>query len=192
MKSLLLNHLLLFPCLAQAVSKIYTGFNYGAFWGVEANAKKEADFLDGFNLARNLSTSTPFDSARLFTCIQAGTQKSPTEAFDAAVASKISLFLGFWITPPQKGGSPNPLVANEMAALEKGFQKHGQALSNLIIGLSVGNEDVYRAEGSGGGAIGLSAPIVGQVIAQVKKNIAASPLAQYMSSKPIGHVDTVQ
>ncbi|RYN65201.1 hypothetical protein AA0118_g3331 [Alternaria tenuissima] len=177
-------------CLAQAASKVFTGFNYGAFWSLEANVKKKADFLDGFNLARNLTTDIPFDSARLFTCKAAGTLNEPTEAFDAAVDSKTNLLLGFWITPGQKGGSPDENVKNEMAALEKGFKKHGQALSDLVIGLSIGSEDIYRAEEAG--EIGVTAAVVGQTIAQVKKDIAASPFAQYMKDKPIGHVDTAK
>ncbi|KAG9189369.1 glucan endo-1,3-beta-D-glucosidase [Alternaria panax] len=177
-------------CLAQAASKVYTGFNYGSFWSVEANAKKKADFLDGFNLARNLTTDLPFDSARLFTCKAAGTLDEPTEAFDAAVDSKTNLLLGFWITPGQKGSSPDENVKNEMAALEKGFKKHGQALSDLVIGLSIGSEDVYRAEEAG--EIGVTAAVVGQIIAQVKKDITVSSFAQYMKDKPIGHVDTAK
>ncbi|CAN9286691.1 unnamed protein product [Alternaria alternata] len=177
-------------CLAQAASKVFTGFKYGAFWSLEVNVKKKADFLDGFNLARNLTTDIPFDSARLFTCKAAGTLNEPTEAFDAAVDSRTNLLLGFWITPGQKGGSPDENVKNEMAALEKGFKKHGQALSDLVIGLSIGSEDIYRAEEAG--EIGVTAAVVGQTIAQVKKDIAASPFAQYMKDKPIGHVDTAK
>ncbi|KAB2107341.1 hypothetical protein AG0111_0g4228 [Alternaria gaisen] len=177
-------------CLAQAASKVFTGFNYGAFWSLEANVKKKTDFLDGFNLARNLTTDIPFDSARMFTCKAAGTLNEPTEAFDAAVDFKTNLLLGFWITPGQKGGSPDENVKNEMAALEKGFKKHGQALSDLVIGLSIGSEDIYRAEEAG--EIGVTAAVVGQTIAQVKKDITASPFAQYMKDKPIGHVDTAK
>ncbi|KAI4713259.1 hypothetical protein J4E89_002238 [Alternaria sp. Ai002NY15] len=187
---LFLLYCLLSPYLAQAASQVYTGFNYGAFWGAEENAKQKADFLDGFNLARNLTTDIPFDSARLFTCRAAKTLDEPTEAFDAAVASKTNLLLGFWITPAQKGGSPDENVKNEMAALEKGFKKHGQALSDLIIGLSVGNEDVYRAEATQ--EVGVTATVVGQTIAKVKESIASSSFAQYMKDKPIGHVDTAQ
>ncbi|KAI4670159.1 uncharacterized protein J4E79_000440 [Alternaria viburni] len=187
---LFLSYCLLFPCLAQAASQVYTGFNYGAFWGLEENAKQKADFLDGFNLAKNLTTDIPFDSARLFTCRAAKTLDEPTEAFDAAVVSKTNLLLGFWITPAQKGGSPDENVKNEMAALEKGFKKHGQALSDLIIGLSVGNEDVYRAEATQ--EVGVTAMVVGQTIAKVKESIASSSFAQYMKDKPIGHVDTAQ
>ena len=185
-----LNCFLFSTCLAQAASKVYTGFNYGAFWSVEANAKKKADFLDGFNLARNLTTDIPFDSARLFTCKAAGTLDEPTEAFDAAVDSKTNLLLGFWITPGQKGASPDENVKNEMVALTKGFKKHGQALSDLVIGLSIGSEDVYRAEEAG--EIGVTAAVVGQIIAQVKKDIAASSFARYMKDKPVGHVDTAK
>ncbi|EUC41227.1 glycoside hydrolase family 17 protein [Bipolaris oryzae ATCC 44560] len=170
--------------------RIYTGFNYGAFWSVEANVKKKADFLDGFKLAKNLTTDIPFDSARLFTCKTAGTVDEPTEAFDAAVESKTNLLLGFWITPARSGDSPDENVKNEMAALEKGFKKHGQALSDLIIGLSVGSEDIYRAEEAG--ELGLTAEVIGQIIAKVKESIAASSFAQYMKDKPIGHVDTAK
>jgi glucan endo-1,3-beta-D-glucosidase len=187
---LLLVYCILSTHLAQAASKVYTGFNYGAFWGVKENAKKKADFLDGFDLAKNLTTDIPFDSARLFTCKQAGAPDEPTEAFDAAVVSKTKLLLGFWITPAEKGGSPDENVKEEMAALEKGFKKHGQALSDLIIGLSIGNEDVYRAEATK--EIGLTAAVVEQTISQVKKSIASSSFAQYMKDKPIGHVDTAQ
>jgi glucan endo-1,3-beta-D-glucosidase len=181
---------LLSPCLAQVAGKVYTGFNYGAFWGVGENVKKKADFVDGFNIARNLSTDIPFDSARLFSCKAAGTLDEPTEAFDAAVVSKTNLLLGFWITPAQKGGSPDENVKNELNALEKGFKKHGQALSDLIIGLSIGSEDVYRAEDTD--EPGVTAVVVGQTIDQVKKTIAASSFAQYMKDKPIGHVDVAK
>lgn len=190
MKRLLIISLFLLLSVAQPASKIYTGFNYGAFWTVEANVKKKTDFLDGFNIAKNLTTDIPFDTARLFTCKAAGTLDEPTEAFDAAVESNTNLLLGFWITPSTRGDSPNDNVRNEMAALEKGFKKHGQALSDLIIGLAVGSEDVYRAEEAG--ELGVTAEVVGQTIAQVKKSIEESSFADYMKDKPIGHVDTAK
>ncbi|USP77837.1 glycoside hydrolase family 17 protein [Curvularia clavata] len=190
MKRFLIISLFLLSSVAQPPSKIYTGFNYGAFWTVEANVKKKADFLDGFSLAKSLNADIPFDSARLFTCKAAGTLNEPTEAFDAAVESNTNLLLGFWITPGKKGDSPDENVKNEMAALEKGFKKHGQALSDLIIGLAVGSEDIYRAEEAG--ELGVTAQVVGQTIAQVKESIAESSFAEYMKDKPIGHVDTAK
>ncbi|KAH9866612.1 hypothetical protein J1614_008304 [Plenodomus biglobosus] len=187
--------LLYFPLLVQAASNIYTGFNYGAFWGAFENSKRKADFIDGFTLARNLSTPIPFDSARIFTCIQPNTPDDPIEAFDAAVETKTNLLLGFWISPAKRGDSPDPLVKKEMLALEKGFQKHGQALSDLVIGLSVGNEDIYRWNTLADDTAtpppsGLSAEVVSATIANVKKLIAASSFAKFMENKPIGHVDT--
>ncbi|KAF1847532.1 glycoside hydrolase family 17 protein [Cucurbitaria berberidis CBS 394.84] len=182
--------ILLAPWLAQAASKIYTGFNYGSFWGVEANVKQKADFLDGFTLAKNLSAHTRFDSARLFTCRAGGTLNEPTGAFDAAVEAKTNLLLGFWITPGNRGDAPDENVKNEMTALEKGFQKHGQALADLVIGLSVGNEDIYRWKDTA--ESGVAEDVVSQTIDKVKKAIAASSFAAYMKDKPIGHVDTAK
>ena len=175
---------------ALAASKIYTGFNYGAFWGTEATAKKETDFLDGFNIAKNLSTDIHFDSVRLFSCLATGTVNEPTGAFDAAVESKTNLLLGFWITPERRGDSNDDLIKNEMAALDKGFQKHGQVLADLVIGLSVGNEDIYRWENTV--ESGIAADGVVQMINKVKEAVAFSSFAQYMKDKPIGHIDTAQ
>ncbi|OAL48365.1 glycoside hydrolase [Pyrenochaeta sp. DS3sAY3a] len=187
-----LTLLLLAPYLAQAADKadkVYTGFNYGAFWGHPDNAKHKEDFLDGFGLAKNLSTNIAFDSARLFTCKQMGTQNEPTEAFDAAVESKTNLLLGFWITPGKKTDSHVELLNDEFTALEKGFDKHGQALADLVIGLSVGNEDVYRFNDPN--QIGVAGETVSQAITDVKQRIAnSSIMAKYMQDKPIGHVDT--
>lgn len=182
--------LLLMPYIALAASKIYTGFNYGAFWSVGSNAKRKADFLDGFNLARNLSTDISFDSARLFTCKEAGTLNDPTGAFDAAVETKTNLLLGFWITPQYRGAPNDDQVNHEMIALQKGFAKYGQALADLVIGLSVGNEDVYRWENTA--ESGVAADNVSRTIDKVRKSIAASPFARYMKDKPIGHIDTAQ
>lgn len=178
-------------CLAQAASAVSTGFNYGAFWGDPGNAKYKADFLEGFNLARNLSTPVPFDSARLFTCVAANTANDPIEAFDAAVVTKTKLLLGFWISPQNRGDSPDAQVKNEMAALEKGFNKHGQTLADLVIGLSVGSEDIYRWEEKKDES-GVSADVVSATIADIRENIASSSFAKYMHGKPIGHVDVAK
>ncbi|KAH7408604.1 hypothetical protein DE146DRAFT_752730 [Phaeosphaeria sp. MPI-PUGE-AT-0046c] len=161
----LLLLLLLLPSLllTPAVSTVYTGFNYGAFWGVPSNVKKAADFRDNFDLARNLNTGTPFNSARLFTCKMQGTIDTPTEAFDAA----------------------------ELSALAKGFKKHGKNLSDLVIGLSVGSEDVYRFEDSPD-EVGVSAKEISAAIGSVKEALKGPQFAGYMQGKPVGHVDTAK
>ncbi|KAF2126074.1 glycoside hydrolase family 17 protein [Dothidotthia symphoricarpi CBS 119687] len=182
--------LLLSQWLAPVASRVYTGFNYGAFWS-EGDAKYEADFAENFKLASSINTTIPFDSARLFTCKTDGTLNDPTEAFDAAVATNTSLLLGFWVSPATRGDSPDEMIKNEMIALGKGFEKHGQNLSDLIIGLSVGNEDVFRWNNVPT-ASGLAADMLSVTISKVKKDIAMSPFAQYMEGKPIGHIDTAQ
>ncbi|KAL6704205.1 hypothetical protein ACN47E_008462 [Coniothyrium glycines] len=172
-------------------TNIYTGFNYGAFWSEQANAKYKADFREGFQLARNLSTPVPFDSARLFTCITTGTTDCPTEAFDAAVETKTKLLLGFWISPAKRGFAPDEQIKNELSALSKGFEKHGQALADVIIGLSVGSEDIYRWEEQKDQS-GVSSKNVSAAISNIRKSIASSPYAKYMEGKPIGHVDVAK
>lgn len=176
--------------LTPIVSAVYTGFNYGAFWGEVGKVKTENDFRKGFKLASDLTTGTQFNSARLFTCKQQGTTDSPTEAFEAAVKTNTSLLLGFWVTPGNKGESMKAYIDQELSALAKGFKKHGQALSDLIIGLSVGSEDVFRFEDTT--ESGVSAKDISSGIATVKDTMKNEDFAQYMKNKPIGHVDTAK
>jgi glucan endo-1,3-beta-D-glucosidase len=177
---------------ALVASEIYTGFNYGAFWGVDSNVKKAVGFQENFSYAQNLSSPIPFNSARLFTCKTQGTVDEPTGAFDAAVETKTKLLLGFWITPQHRGSPLDEIVMNELSALGKGFQKHGQALADLVIGLSVGSEDIYRWEDTDGKEVGVAAREVSATIKSVKNAIASSSYATYMKDKPIGHVDTAK
>jgi glucan endo-1,3-beta-D-glucosidase len=178
--------------LAPATSTVYTGFNYGSFWGVGSNVKKAVDFRDGFNYAHNLSTVVPFKSARLFTCKTQGTIDEPTEAFDAAVETSTNLLLGFWMTPQKRGDPLHDIIHNELSALEKGFKKHGQALADLVIGLSVGSEDIYRWEDIEEKEVGVSATDISAAIKEVKDAMARSTFSAYMKDKPIGHVDTAK
>ncbi|KAH7076059.1 glycoside hydrolase superfamily, partial [Paraphoma chrysanthemicola] len=182
--------LLLGQLFAPAATAVYTGFNYGTFWGTGDNVKKAADFRDSFNFAKNLSSPVPFDSARLFTCKTAGSVDEPTGAFDAAVETKTNLLLGFWISPGTEGAPLDNIIKTEMSALSKGFQKHGQALADLVIGLSVGSEDIHRFEDAG--EVGVAATEVTSTIKKVRDAIAASDFAKYMKNKPIGHVDVAK
>jgi glucan endo-1,3-beta-D-glucosidase len=177
--------------LAPAAGKIYTGFNYGAFWGGPPDiAKTFDDFRHGFNLAKNLTSAVPFDSARLFTCKVHGTDE-PSGAFDAAVETKTNLLLGFWISGGSETKTIDAIIAAEMSALAKGFEKHGQALADLVIGLSVGSEDVERSAGDKP-LEGMPKTVVETAIKKVKQDIASSSFANYMKDKPIGHVDTAK
>ncbi|KAF2875254.1 glycoside hydrolase superfamily [Massariosphaeria phaeospora] len=163
-------------------------FNYGAFWSEPANPKSKADFVRQFKLAQSLDTPVPFNSARLFTSVQQGTTNEPIAAFDAAVETNTSVLLGFWISPTTQNDA---LLQNELTALDKAFKKHGQSLGDLVIGLSVGSEDVYRFEEKKEPG-GVAADTVVENLALVRKTIAESSYAQFMKDKPIGHVDTTK
>lgn len=181
--------LISFASLTSAAARVFTGFNYGAFWSYDTNVKKYADFQKGFSLAKNLTNvPVPFDSARLFTCITAGTKDDPTEAFQAAIDTGTNLLLGMWVSPGVKGQSNDIQVANELAALGKAFQQYGQKLADLVIGLSVGNEDIYRSTSEKEVGIGMDETV--STIQSVRKKIAESEFAKYMEGRPIGHTDT--
>ncbi|KAF2641146.1 glycoside hydrolase [Massarina eburnea CBS 473.64] len=126
------------PSSPSALTGPYAGFAYGAFWH-ETQAKTYADFLRQFTLAKNLpGVPVPFTSARLFQTSQWGTATEPSTAFQAAIETKTTLLLGMWIA---EGVGIN----NELIALDTAFKKFGQQLADLVIGISVGNEDIYRS-----------------------------------------------
>lgn len=186
MKSTIL--FLLVTLIELAAARVYTGFNYGAFWSEQANAKRYADFHHGFELAKNLTnTPVPFDSARLYTCITAGTKDHPTEAFQAAIDTSTNLILGMWVSPGTTGQPNDVLVDNELTALGKAFDKYGQSLADLIIGLSVGNEDVYRFTTQ---QAGVGPDNLRLTIQTVREKIKAASWGEFMQGKPIGHTDT--
>jgi glucan endo-1,3-beta-D-glucosidase len=178
--------------LAHAASAVYTGFNYGSFWGDLSNVTKAADFRAGFGFAQNLTAAVPFKSARLFTCKEQNTPDTPTGAFDAAVEMKTNLFLGMWINPARKDDPLDDTIKSELSALGKGFEKHGSALAHLVFGLSVRSEDIHRSGGTNGAGVGVSATEVTTAVKTVKDSIASSTFAEYMQGKPIGHVDTAK
>ena len=157
----------------------YKGFNYGA--NDLSGAPKSVETWQGeFNSAKTLDgVLVPFTSARLYTSIQPGSANSPINAFEAAVNTGTSLLVGIWAS----AGSEQ--INNEIAAIQAAVAAHGQALTDLIAGISVGSEDVYRitplgvASNAGTGAD--PATIAGYV-SQVKSALNLG--------KPVGHVDT--
>lgn len=119
--------------IPAASQKIYTGFSYGAFWS-ESEPKQYKDFLRQFMLARNLpNVPVPFTSARLYQAAQWGSPTEPSEAFQAAIETNTTLLIGLWLP-----------IDKELIALDKAFEKYGQKLVDLVIGIAVGNEDIYR------------------------------------------------
>ena len=161
----------------------YLGFNSGATLdGYEP--KQQSDFEKEFRTAQGLQGSPgKFSSIRLYTNIQAGSKDDPISAFPAAVATNTSLLLGLWCS-----GTDD--IANELNALKSAIDQHGQQLADLVLGISVGSEDLYRISAVGlsndPDSIGASPDTIVDFIDQVRKRIADTPLAE----KPVGHADT--
>jgi len=179
--------------LAAALSTAdaaYKGFNYGAFFGNNA-AKGYADFKYEFEAAKTLpGTNSQFTSARLYTMIQHGTTKDTISAIQAAIDTKTTLLLGLW-TSATTPAAAQTVVNNELAAFQAAIDKFGKSFTDLIAGISVGSEDLYR--------------ITPTAIKNGEKNPGAQPadLAKYINQvkafrnknallkgKLVGHVDT--
>ncbi|KAK6352042.1 hypothetical protein TWF718_005191 [Orbilia javanica] len=161
----------------------YLGFNYGAD-KVNGQTKVYSDFLEEFEIAQKLAgTDGKFSSARLYTMIQRPSKDDPIEAIEAAIKTKTTLLLGIWCSVPTEH------VTNEINALLKAIDKYGKSFTDLVVGLSVGSEDLYRNSVMGienKSGIGAEPDQLVTYIKMVKKAIADTPL----KSVPIGHVDT--
>lgn len=159
----------------------YRGFNYGAL-DLSGATRNQASFEEEFRAAANLpGTNGAFTSARLYTSLQ-GATTNPIEAFAAAVNTDTSLLLGIWTS-----GSPN--IQNEINAILAAVEQHGSAFTDLVAGISVGSEDVYRVTDLGvasGAGPGVTPQGIADYVNQVRSALAGSPL----EGKPIGHVDT--
>ncbi|XDG06280.1 hypothetical protein ABKA04_005895 [Annulohypoxylon sp. FPYF3050] len=152
------------------------GFNYGAFFLNQA-AKQQADFEYEFNRAKSLSGTSGWTSARLYTMVQWGTASDVISAIPAAISTKTTLLLGLWVS----GG--DQAIANEIAALKAAITQYGTAFTDLVVGISVGSEDLYRDANN---EVGVSGPTLINYISQVRSAIAGTALA----GVPVGHVDT--
>lgn len=169
----------LFAFAASALAA-QQGFNYGATYS-DGTVKKQADFEGEFNSAKNL-VGHSFTSARLYTMIQGDTQ-GVIEAIPAAIASGTSLLLGLWASAGQDQFS------NEVTHLTDAINQYGSAFTNLVVGISVGSEDVYRTTDLGiasNAGTGASPDTISSYVGQVRSAIAGTAL----SATPVGHVDT--
>ena len=104
------------------------GFNYDA----------HDDFTTLFPKAKALG----FNAARTFTAIAPDSNPpQPLSAFAAAQASGTNLLIGLYLS------AGNASFQFELQALEAAITKYGDALfPSKIIGITVGNEDVYRQQ----------------------------------------------
>ncbi|ELQ39948.1 GPI-anchored cell wall beta-1,3-endoglucanase EglC [Pyricularia oryzae Y34] len=161
----------------------HTGFNYGSTFTTGA-AKTQADFAKEFRSAASLSGAPQgFTSARLYTNIQAGTPNDPISAIPAAIETKTSLLLGLWAS------AGAPAFANELESLRKSISTYGDRLKGVVLGISVGSEDLYRNSPTGKANkenAGADPGTIVDYIAQTRAVIKGTVL----DGVPIGHVDT--
>ncbi|CAD6590305.1 MAG: hypothetical protein ASARMPRED_004719 [Alectoria sarmentosa] len=149
----------------------HKGFNYGA-----TTNNAGTDFETEFAAAQALSGASGFNSARLYTMIEDGTTDTPSSAFQAAINTGTTLLLGIWCSAGQT------TVTNELNALAAAVKQYPK-LDSLVVGISVGSEDLYR-ETSGTGA-GASAATLLTYIGQTRTAMTSAGV-----SWQLGHVDT--
>lgn len=165
--------------VAGASAANYLGFNSGSNHGTGV-AKTQTDFEKEFKTAQNLvGAPGDFNAVRLYTNIQGASTSDPISAFPAAVKTNTSLLLGIWT-------SGTDSIENEITALKAGLLENGDDLAKLIVGVSIGSEDLYRAGATGvknKAGIGAGPDTIVKFIKEFK-----SEFSDY--DFKIGHVDT--
>lgn len=164
---------------AQAVSQ---GFNYGNVL-TDGSAKQAGDFEAEFKRAQTLQGTSGFTSARLYTMIQSGTTSDPIAAIQPAIDTQTSLLLGLWASAGQDA------FTNEINALNAAIDQFGDAFTSLVVGISVGSEDLYRVSPTGienNSGLGATPDELVSYIQQTRDAIGSTSL----SGASVGHVDT--
>ncbi|CAN9332491.1 unnamed protein product [Alternaria alternata] len=147
------------------------GFNSGASDDT-GKAKTQEDFEKEFTTAQSLEGAPGnFSAIRLYSNIQWETTDTPIAAFPAAIATNSKLLLGIWAS-----GTDN--IDNELKALNSAVEEYGTKLTDLVIGLSVGSEDLYR--------VSTCAEKIVEFIKTARERLADTPL----KGVKITHVDT--
>ncbi|KAK3306598.1 GPI-anchored cell wall beta-1,3-endoglucanase EglC [Chaetomium strumarium] len=126
-----------FAVLSAAFSSVaatHLGFNYGAFF-TDGNPRTQKDFEDEFNTARGLANSPHdgFTSARLYTMVVRRHLSHPRRHRHQHLPPA-----RIWCSAGDAG------VTNELAALHAAINTYGANFTALVVGLSVGSEDLYR------------------------------------------------
>jgi glucan endo-1,3-beta-D-glucosidase len=167
---------------SASAAQNYLGFNSGSTLP-DRSAKFKSDFLAEFKTAQGLvGAPGTFNAVRLYTNIQAYSETDPIEAFEAAIDTKTYLLLGIWAS-----GTDN--IDKELTALQNAVTQYGSDFTDLVIGVSIGSEDLYRISATGvenDSGVGAGPDVIIGFISDYKKALADTALA----SVPIGHVDT--
>jgi glucan endo-1,3-beta-D-glucosidase len=158
------------------------GFNVGASDDT-GKAKTQEDFEKEFKTAKSLQGAPGnFSTVRLYSNIQWETKDTPIAAFPAAIATNTKLLLGIWAS-----GTDN--IDSELKALNAAIEEYGSKLTDLVVGLSVGSEDLYRVSEPGirnKAGVGNDAASIVKFIKTARQKLASSPLKDVK----ITHVDT--
>ena len=167
---------------AGASAQNYLGFNSGATLP-DRSAKFKKDFLAEFTTAQNLENAPgKFNAVRLYTNIQAYADDEPIQAFEAAIDTRTFILLGVW-------ASGTDSIQKEITVLQKAVSKYGKPFTDLVIGISIGSEDLYRNSVTGvanKAGVGNSPENLVRFIGDFKKAFSGTALAGI----PVGHVDT--
>jgi glucan endo-1,3-beta-D-glucosidase len=167
---------------AASSGQAYMGFNSGAV-KTDQSAKFKADWIQEFKTAQGLKGAPgKFNAVRLYTNVQSYSEDTPIEAFEAAIETQTYILLGIWTSGVTS-------IEKELSALQKAIDKWGSKFTDLVIGISIGSEDLYRVSATG--VANKSGPGNGpkEIVAFIndyKKAFGKGPLA----GVPIGHVDT--
>lgn len=168
--------------VAAADGKNYLGFNSGST-KADRSAKFKQDFLAEFKTAQGLEGAPgTFNAVRLYTNIQAYSQDDPISAFEAAIETKTHMLLGIWTS-----GTDN--IDKELNALKKAVSQYGSKFTDLVMGMSIGSEDLYRNSVTGTknkAGVGADPDVIVNFINVYKKAFKDNAL----SKVPVGHVDT--
>ncbi|KAJ4295519.1 hypothetical protein N0V90_007532 [Kalmusia sp. IMI 367209] len=155
----------------------YKGFNSGSTFN-DGTVKQQSDFASEMRAAQQLpNTNGAWTSIRLYTIIQGGTSDTVISAIPAAIETNSTLLLGVWAS------SPSDTFELEINALKAAISQYGTAFTDLVTGISVGSEDLYRTST---GTTGATPAQLVDYIGRVRSAIAGTSL----DGKPVGHVDT--
>jgi glucan endo-1,3-beta-D-glucosidase len=159
------------------------GFNYGAT-EADGRCRTYDDYFHYFQDAQKLAgTNGGFASARLYTSIQCGSVNAPIEAFKAAMDTGTKLLLGLWASAGRE------VYQHELEAILQAKDMWGTDFTNIILGISVGSEDLYRSSAEGQknkAGVGATGAEIEGYIGWMRDWFRGTPL----EGKPIGHVDT--
>ncbi|OHF01788.1 GPI-anchored cell wall beta-1,3-endoglucanase EglC [Colletotrichum orchidophilum] len=170
-------------CLATtALAETQLGFCYGS-QNEDWSCRGYEDFKRYFENAKTLASAEgkQFTSARLYTSIQCGTTNDPISAYKAAIDTDTKILVGRWASACDESYS------HELESLLSASFQYGKAFTDLVVGISVGSEDLYRKTSAGneqGATAGDIVKYIGELRYVIHNEINA------LENIPVGHVDT--